>query len=256
MSITKISKKLRELGLSEGDTVLVHSSLIGLDWKEYGDIEDFAEMVFDSLMNVLGDDGTLIVPTFTLSWSDNSPNGYWNLEESESETGLLTELVRTHPESTRTVHPIYSFSVIGNNAEKLGKIHDRDSYSRKNMFGKIHDMNAKILLLGVNYNNAMTFFHYVEQQVGVDYRYWKDFHGKLNIHGKEILATYQIYVRDLGRGIEIEVNPMGERLEEENVMSSMSMFGGRAKIGQAEEIYDLTREHILKDEKYLYDISE
>jgi aminoglycoside 3-N-acetyltransferase len=101
----------------------------------------------------------------------------------------------------------------------------------------------------------MTYFHYVEQQVGVDYRYWKDFKGELNICGKEFRDTYQIYVRDLTRGIEIEVNPMGEQLEQEGIVETTELAGGEAKLGRAKEIYDLTREYILKDGKYLYEIS-
>jgi len=242
----------RDLGLSEGDTVLIHSSLISFNWREYGGIEELATVIFDSLYEVLGEEGTIIVPTFSFSFTDDSPNGYWNFVESESEMGVFTEYVRSHPESTRTVHPFYSFAIFGDLSDELGRIHARDSFSTDYLFGNIHQMNAQILILGLDYNSAMTFFHYVEQQEGVDYRHKKDFHGIMNIHGKEYYDTYSMLVRDLDRGIETYVNPMGERLEDEGVFETKSIGGAEVKLGRAKNIYEATAQNMKENEKLLY----
>lgn len=242
----------QNLGLFEGDTVLVHSSLIAFNWREYGGVEELTEVVFDSLCEVLGEKGTLVVPTFGFSFTDDSPNGYWNFAEAESEMGVLTEYVRTHPESTRTVHPFYSFAVFGNLADDMGKVHDRDSFSTDYIFGRIHEIDARILVLGLDYNSAMTFFHYVEQQEGVDYRHKKDFHGTIDIYGKEYYDTYSMLVRDLERGVETHVNPMGERLEEEGVIETASVAGSEVKLGRASEIYDATARNMKGPKNLLY----
>lgn len=242
----------RNLGLSEGDTVLVHSSLIGFNWREYGGVEELTEVVFDSLSEVVGEDGTIIAPTFSFSFTDDSPNGYWDLAESESDMGVFTEYVRTRPDSTRTVHPFYSFAIFGDLSNDLGKVHDRDSFSTDYIFGKIHQMNAQILLLGLDYNSAMTFFHYVEQQEGVDYRYKKDFKGTMNIHGKEYHDTYSMLVRDLDRGIETHVNPMGKRLENDGIITTGVIGGSEVKLGRAEEIYNATARNMKEDPTLLY----
>jgi len=242
----------RELGLSEGDTVLIHSSLISFNWREYGGIEELAEVVLDSLFEVIGEAGTIVVPTFDFSFTNDSPDGYWSLTDSQSDMGVFTELVRTHSESTRTVHPFYSFSIIGEEAESLGKIHHRDSFSTDYLFGELYQRNAQILLFGLDYNSAMTFFHYVEQQEGVDYRYKKNFKGTIDIHGKEYYDTYCMLVRDLDRGIETHVNPMGERLEDEGVIETANFAGSTARIGRAKEIYEATARNMAENEKLLY----
>lgn len=245
-------KGLQELGLGKGDTVLVHSSLIEFDWKKYGGMEKLVDIVFESLREVVGETGTLIFPVFNFSFSDESPEGYWSLGETESEMGVLTEHVRQHEDSVQTVHPFYSFAIIGNESEELGKIHDRDSFSKDYIFGEVHDRNAQILILGLDYNSSMTFFHYVEQQEGVDYRFKKDFHGLININGKEFYDTYSMLVRDLERGIETHVNPMGGKLEDENVVTTRTFGGAEAKLGRAKEIYNATAQNMAKEPELLY----
>lgn len=246
----------RDIGLSKGDTVLVHSSIIGFNWREYGGVEELTEIVFDSLSEVVGEEGTIIAPTFSFSFTDDSPNGYWDLSESESDMGVFTEYVRTHPDSTRTVHPFYSFAIFGDLSDDLGKVHSRDSFSTDYIFGKIHQMNAQILLLGLDYNSAMTFFHYVEQQEGVDYRYKKEFKGTINIYGKEYYDIYSMLVRHLDRGIETHVNPMGKRLENEEVITTGLIGGSEVKLGRAEEIYSATARNMKEDPTLLYRESE
>lgn len=243
---------LQNLGLETGDTVLVHSSLIGFNWKQYGGMEEFVDVVFESLQEVVGETGTLIFPVFNFSFSNNSPEGYWSLKETESDMGVLTEYVRQHEDSVQTVHPFYSVVIIGDGAEEMGKIHNRNSFSEDYIFGEIHDRNAQILILGLEYNEAMTFFHYIEQQEGVDYRFKKNFHGTIEIHGKEYYDTYSMMVRDLDRGVETHVNPMGERLEEEDVISTATFGGSEAKLGRAKEIYDATAQKMTEDPTLLY----
>ncbi len=59
----------------------------------------------------------------------------------------------------------------------------------------------------------MTFYHHVEEMKRVPYRYFKDFTAPyINREGIEAMRTYQMYVRDLDRGVEPDLNPMGELL--------------------------------------------
>jgi aminoglycoside 3-N-acetyltransferase len=249
---SKYIEGLQNLGLGTGDTVLVHSSLIEFNWKEYGGMEEFVRIVFDSLREVVGETGTLMFPVFNFSFSNDSPEGYWSLDETKSDMGVLTEYVRHHEDSVQTVHPFYSFAIVGDKAGAMGKIHSRDTFSEEYIFGEVHSQNAQILVLGLEYNDAMTFFHYVEQQEGVDYRFKKDFHGTIDIHGKEYYETYWMMVRDLDRGVETHVNPMGEQLEADRVISTATFGGAEAKLGRAQEIYDATAQKMAEEPTLLY----
>jgi aminoglycoside 3-N-acetyltransferase len=249
-------KDLRQLGIGRGDTVLLHSSIINLDWRSAGGMEKLVQNIYDDFLNVIGDEGTLIVPTFSFDFTNNSPNGYWSLDSSESDMGVLTEYVRQKDESERTVHPFYSFCIVGNNSEEIGRIHSVDTFSREYVFGYLHENNYKIMILGTDYNNAMTFFHYVEQDNGLDinYRYKKKFRGLMSIRGKEIKASYYMMVRNLDMGVKTNVNPMGSKLEENGTIETGQVGGGIARVGKAKNIYDETTRLMKKNDKLLYEI--
>ena len=54
----EIVQKLREVGLEKGDVVMVHTSL-----KQMGYVCGGAQTVIEALMEVVGKDGTIMMPT-------------------------------------------------------------------------------------------------------------------------------------------------------------------------------------------------
>lgn len=58
--------KLREVGLEKGDTVMVHTSL-----KRMGYVCVGAQTVIEALMDVVGESGTIMMPT--QSWKNLDP---------------------------------------------------------------------------------------------------------------------------------------------------------------------------------------
>ena len=180
-------EEFHSLGLRKGDILLIHNS-----FKSFGRVEGGPQTVIDALLEVLGKDGTLIMPTFNFDWSDQSPNGIFDLENTPSKMGILTEIVRKMPGAKRTLHPFYSFAIYGNLAEELSKTDNHDSFGSESIFAQICKLDAKIMIIGLTYNQSMTFFHYVEQQEGVDYRYMKAFSGWIIAQGKKYKDTYTI----------------------------------------------------------------
>lgn len=60
-----LTHELRDLGVKQGDVLLVHSSLSALGWVNGG-----AEAVVLAFLDAIGDNGTLAVPTFSSANSD------------------------------------------------------------------------------------------------------------------------------------------------------------------------------------------
>lgn len=54
----EIVQKIREVGLEKGDAVMVHMSL-----KRMGYVCGGAQTVIEALMEVVGEDGTIMMPT-------------------------------------------------------------------------------------------------------------------------------------------------------------------------------------------------
>ena len=63
-----LARDLRRIGLSSGDTVLVHSSLSSLGWVCGGSVA-----VVQALMDAVTPEGTLMMPTHTGDLSDPGP---------------------------------------------------------------------------------------------------------------------------------------------------------------------------------------
>ncbi len=233
----------KKAGLTPGDTVLVHSS-----YKSFGGVAGGPQTVIDALMAALGPDGTLIMPTFNFDFCKGEP---WDARHTTSHMGILTELVRRHPESRRVFHPIYSFAVLGKRADEFGSLRYRSSYGPRSVFASLRATQGKIMIIGLSYNDSMTFFHHVEELEGVDYRYMKSFTGPVtDAAGRTTTETFTMLVRDLDQGVITAVDPMGALLENHGVVTIQQIGEARVKLMSADQVYEETA-RAMKDNPHL-----
>lgn len=149
----------RSLGLSAGDLVLVHSAL-----RRLGPVEGGADGVIDALLDVLGPEGTLAMPTHT--WKVvHAGQPVFHQALTPSNVGVLTNVFRQRPGVIRSLHPTHSLAAIGPRAAALLDGHERDTTPcpPNGPYGRLSDWNAKILLIGVDLN-ACTLFHCCEER--------------------------------------------------------------------------------------------
>ncbi len=159
-----ITKTLNEIGIQKGDTVLVHSS-----FKSLGEVEDGAEAVILGFLDAIGDDGTLVFPTFT---QKDFSKAYetWHIDK-ESDTGYLTNYFRKREGSVRSDQATHSVAASGQLAKWLTETHGHTSKRIGNMgdtpfapdspWEKMYQKGAKVVLLGVR-PVYITFRHYAE----------------------------------------------------------------------------------------------
>lgn len=239
----------RKLGVAEGDTLLVHSS-----YKSFGEVNGGPQTVNRALEAVLGAEGTLIMPTFNFDFNKGAP---WDVRTTPSKMGVLTELVRTDPRAKRVFHPFYSFAILGKHAEMLGSLRYKSAYERDSVFGKLRDLDGKIIVIGLSYNNSMTFFHHIEQMEGVDYRFLKQFTGEVtDENGNTYTDTFEMLVRDVDQGVMTMVDPMGALMEEQGVIKSARIGDADVKLMKANEVYEFTVREMRRDPFLLYYIKK
>jgi len=239
----------RNMGVEAGDTLLVHSS-----YKSFGPVDGGPQTVVNALEAALGPDGTLIMPTFNFDFNKGQP---WDVRSTPSQMGVLTELVRKDPRAKRVFHPIYSFAILGKHAGMLGSLRYKSSYERGSVFGKLRDLDGKIMVVGLSYTNSMTFFHHIEQMEGVDYRFLKQFTGEVtDWDGTTRTDTFEMLVRDLDKGVITEVDPMGELMEKEGVIKVGRIGEAAVKLMKANEVYAFTAREMRRDPHLLYYIKE
>jgi len=251
LTFEQLVEGFRDLGVEEGDTLLVHSS-----YKSLGEVEDGPQTVIRALETVLGTDkgGTLIMPTFNFDFNKGVP---WDVRKTRSKMGALTEVVRTDPRAKRVFHPFYSFAILGKQAEMLGSLRYKSSYERNSIFGKLRDLDGKIMVIGLSYNNSMTFFHHIEQMEGVDYRFLKQFTGEVtDENGKTYTDTFEMLVRNIDKGVMTMVDPMGALMEQAGIVKLRKIGEAEVKLMKANEVYKFTAREMKRDPHLLYYIDK
>ena len=171
-----IQKQLLKLGLTDKDTVFVHSSLNSMGWVDGG-----AQSVINAFLNVLGVNGTLVVPAFTGSHfplPGRPSNLIFDPMNDPSEMGRITEVSRLNADSLRSHHLLHSVSAIGKHALGITKVHGPSAWAADGPFGKLYELDAYVLMLGIDWTTC-TYFHVVEQLVQVPYRYWQNVNGHI-----------------------------------------------------------------------------
>ncbi|MCK6584862.1 MAG: AAC(3) family N-acetyltransferase [Anaerolineales bacterium] len=247
LTFEKLVEEFRALGVEQGDTLLVHSS-----YKSLGPVDGGPQTVIRALEAALDTDGegTLIMPTFNFGFNKGEP---WDVRTTPSKMGVLTELVRLDPRAKRVFHPFYSFAVLGKHAEMLGSLRYKSAYERNSVFGKLRDLDGKIMIIGLSYTNSMTFFHHIEQMEGVDYRYLKQFTGQVtDENGVTYTDTFEMLVRDIDKGVVTEVNPMGELMEKAGIVKIRRIGEADVKLMKANEVYAFTAREMKRDPHLLY----
>jgi aminoglycoside 3-N-acetyltransferase len=204
-----LKEKWIRSGIEAGDTVLLHSDIKRtlIEARRQG-LRIGPEDILRSFIDVLGPDGTLLLPLFNFDFAAGID---FDIRHTPSQMGALTESGRRYEGAVRTGHPIYSFAVIGAKSDEFKGLDNESGYSDDSPFGVLRRLNGKIASLDLSDQKSMTFYHHVEELKGVDYRYFKSFMGRYTDDaGRTTARTYKLYVRDLSRGVRTDVDPAGE----------------------------------------------
>ena len=133
----------------------------------------------------------------------------------------------------------------------------KSSYERNSVFGKLRDLEGKIMVIGLSYNDSMTFFHHIEQMEGVDYRFLKQFTGEVtDENGNTYTDTFEMLVRDIDKGVITEVDPMGELMEKAGIIQIHRIGEADVKLMKANEVYEFTGREMKRDPHLLYYIEQ
>lgn len=257
--ISFLAKKWEESGVRKGDVLLVHSSLRRLLKKLFAEfnVKVTPQMIYDSLIESLGDEGTLILPLFNF---DFPKTNFFDINETPSHMGALTEIARNHEKSVRTGHPIYSFSVRGKHSDKFKGIDNKSGYGINSPFTMIRELKGRIASIGLSDQNSMTSYHYVEECNLVDYRYFKDFEGKyVDSEGIKSHKTYRLFVRKIDEGVVTDVNRTMDLLWKKNLYEGDNYDEGYGMRTILFEDFFKTVDEIIKNGKaidYLYNIQK
>ena len=234
--------------VTEGEHLMVHTS-----YKALGGVEGGPNAVIDILLELLGPEGTLLLPTFTLdAWAQDH---YFDINETPGLTGIIGELARKRPEFIRTQHPMYNFAVAGQYAKSYWYSDGSDSFGVDSVYELFHFVNGRILSLGVvDPDSTLSQAHYNEQAAGAPYRYIKQFSGiYVDARGKPRLDTYSMFVR-LTQRHRTRLNPATDRMIEQGAIKLFSLFGEKSLWTYSQDYFDAHTEIVRNNPELCYEV--
>ncbi|MEC0089712.1 AAC(3) family N-acetyltransferase [Paenibacillus macquariensis] len=196
-------------GVAEGQTIFVHTSL-----KSLGFVVGGAETLIRSLLEIVGEEGTLMMPSQT--WKNLDPSTgvhweepvewwpiireHWPAYDKEItpaiSMGIVAEMFRSWPGAYRSDHPARSIAAVGKHAEYITSEHDLS-----NIFGinspvdKLYTLDGYVLLIGVGYDKN-TSLHLAETRAHFATKRFTDESSAIMVDGKRQWVTYSTQAVD------------------------------------------------------------
>jgi aminoglycoside 3-N-acetyltransferase len=165
VTIDSLASDLRALGIETGHTLLVHGSLSSLGWVCGG-----APAVIDALQRVVGEDGTIVMPTHSSGNMDPSdmenppvPDSWYDSIREQMPPyrpavtptrgmGAIAECFRSSPNVRRSDHPQSSFAAWGADAQFITEDHSFDySLGDESPLARVYDLGGDVLFLGTSH---------------------------------------------------------------------------------------------------------
>jgi aminoglycoside 3-N-acetyltransferase len=153
---------LRQLGLKSGMSVVVHSSL-----SKFGYVLGGAEAVIQALMEVLGEQGTLLMPSFNhdVPFRAGQP-GYYDPKETGTINGVIPDTFWRMAGVYRSLDPTHPVAAWGKHARRYTEFHHRTlTMGPESPLGLLGREGGYGLLMGVGYE-VNTYHHVVETTCG------------------------------------------------------------------------------------------
>lgn len=241
--------------IKEGDRIWLSSDITKIALMSKRKIGRFEpEEILHAFQDMVGDGGTLMLPTFCFDFSNN---GRYDYRNSKGTTGVLGNIALDCSGFKRTKHPLHSFAVWGKDRDLICDMENKHSFGEDSPFRYCRDNNVKQAMLNTDYRHAMTFIHYVETACDVPYRFRKTFTGiYVKEDGSEEEREYDYAARRLDIGSEERFNRIGLILEENGIARSLKYDGCECHYVYLGDSYEIIKKDILFDQcRNIYDFS-
>ncbi|MBQ6575686.1 MAG: DUF4910 domain-containing protein, partial [Lachnospiraceae bacterium] len=242
--------KLRDLAshlqLNRGDRVYVTSDVKGLLYEAmHHDDETDLNILIDGIKDIIGEEGSLVFPTFNWSFCGGTP---FDIRKTAAKTGSLCKVAMERSDFRRTKHPIYSFAAWGKDTDDLCAMENKSSFGADSPFAYMVEHGYRNLFIDKDLEHSFVFVHFAEQSVGnlhKSYRYLKDFTGEYtDENGVTTVRTYDMNVRALDRDVTNVIYAFEDEFIEKGIMKRFFINGLEFKIIELKDSHPILQEDV------------
>lgn|SRR5262245_25283359 len=226
------------LQLRNGDVVFIHSSIdqLNLAFPFY--------RILYLIRQAVGDNGTLLFPTYLklTSYEYLLSGEIFDIRNSPSYTGILTEFARKQKNAVRSLHPTKSVCALGKYALELTKTHQQSPfpYDYCSPYYRIMEHDAKIIGLGVS-TKHLSFVHCVDDALKDKFPV-QPYHPRLfqakciNYCGQvEVVGTFAHNIEMMNHNIPLYM----KRYVPDDICQDITRYGMKFFRARAKDLFDL-----------------
>ena len=183
----------------------------------------------------------MVIRTYSATRSE-----IFDVQNTPSDVGLLSERFRSLSGVQRSEHPIFSVCGLGDKACEFLNTRSDDCFGKGTVFDLLYENDVKIVTLGCSFDRV-TFAHFVEQSLNVPYRYFKTFKGE--IKNTDVLKKVDVrfFVRDLDMCAELDLGILETRALAQEVMRRQHFGRFLARVISAQTFFDVASDLISVD---------
>ena len=241
-----IIEALGKVGVMQGQNIMVHTSLSSLGFVCGG-----AQVVIEALLECVGEDGTIMMPT--QSWKNLDPEAGVHWEEPKewwqtirdnwpaydknitptNTMGAVAEMFRQWPGALRSDHPARSVAAYGKNARYFTENHDLSNiFGEGSPIGKLYELDGYVLLIGVGYDKN-TSIHLADVRATYPGKHMTKESSAIKEDGKRVWKTYETLYVD---GEDFE--KIGQSFEQSCQVKRQSLGNGTLTFMKQRELVD------------------
>ncbi len=236
----------RELGIQEGQQIFLHTRMFGfgkLNWRARLSKEQICDSLIGAFKAAVGPKGTVMMTTFTQKAHDT---GIYDVDNSPSEGGALTEYFRKLPDVHRSEHPTHSFAIWGKDKE-FYLSEAQSTFDMDSAYGKTLERNAWLVDWGTDFKST-TFLHLIEHKAGLPYR--KESTQEIQVKAGDKVYTRSVFKYRKSTRLSVDYRAFEKDLLAKGLLKKREVGDGQVLAIQAKVLYEEGLEALKKDKYY------
>ena len=237
------TKKALKKVIRKGDHVLVHCSLIHM-----GNFVDGPNSIIKSLIETVGNSGTIIMMSHTFSFSKTK---HFSID-SPSESGILSEYFRKYPNVKRSYVPMVSFCAFG----KLDDYFTQPFNSHLDdtaTLSRLLSIDGKILLMGIGFKKC-SLYHLSEERLLSKHNFYKKFEGGLYENGQFVRNISQRYFVRKNLKLKKNGGNIQSIIEKKNIVKKIPLGNGYLRAFKARDFDKLCMDALSDNPDFFLEI--